>query len=325
MRRGFTTGSAAAAATKAAIIYQKTSKLPDYVFIELPNNKRLKIPVFLEDGLVGVRKDAGDDPDATNNIKIFSRIVIEKGKRGITIDGGEGVGLVIKKGLQVEVGKKAINPTPRKMIEENALPLIKDNEHVFVEIIVPEGKRVAKRTFNERLGIIEGISILGTTGIVEPMSVKALIASIECEIDVLIANNEDYFFLVPGKIGERHLKSITDTPCVQVSNYFDGAFNYLKRKGITKFGIAGHPGKIAKLAMGYYNTHSRFSPQATHLIKAIEGIEQDVNTTEEICQIKGSYGLNRTALLVKEKIHADFGFDVDVILFDMKGRIVGRA
>ncbi|AEA34552.1 cobalt-precorrin-5B (C(1))-methyltransferase CbiD [Hippea maritima] len=325
MRKGFTTGTAAAAATKAAIIYKKTGKLPEYVFVNLPNKKSLKIPVFLEDGLVGVKKDAGDDPDITNNIKIFSKITIEEGKKDIIIDGGEGVGLVVKKGLQVDVGRKAINPVPQKMIKENAIPLIGDNERILVEIIVPDGKRIAKKTFNERLGIIDGISILGTTGIVEPMSVKALIASIECEIDVLVANNEDYFFLVPGRIGERHLKSLTDAPCVQVSNYFDGAFNYLKQKGIRKFGIAGHPGKIAKLAMGYYNTHSRFSPQAIDFVKTIEGIEQNVNTVEEICQLKGYLGLNKTASLVKERVKNDFGFEVDVILFDMKGKLVGRA
>ncbi len=325
MRKGFTTGTAAAAAAKAAVLYKKYSKLPEFVTIRLPSSRILQIKPILKNNVVGVVKDAGDDPDVTHKIEIFANVDIKQGKKSVFVKGGEGVGVVTKKGLQVDVGKAAINPHPMKMIVENVLDVLSNDESAEVEIVVPMGKAIAKKTFNERLGIVGGISILGTTGIVEPMSLKALIATIECEIDVLISNGVDYFYLVPGKIGERHIKRYTNIPCVQVSNYFDSAFKYLLKKGIKRFAIAGHPGKVAKLALGYYNTHSKSSPQANYFIKELLKLDRDFNTVEEICRYtkKGSFDI--VALSVKNRIGKDFGFEVDVLLMDMEGSIVGKA
>jgi cobalt-precorrin-5B (C1)-methyltransferase len=325
MKKGFTTGSCAAAAAKGAIFFEKYKKLPDFVVIRLPQQRVLQIPIFIKDGLVGVVKDAGDDPDVTHKIEIFAKINITKGKKGVEVAGGKGVGIVTKKGLQVDVGKPAINPKPMQMIVENALDMLADDEFAHIEIIVPKGEEVAKKTFNERLGIIGGISILGTTGIVEPMSLSALIATIECEIDVLISSGVDYFYLVPGKIGERHLKQYTNIPSIQVSNYFDSAFKYLLKKGIKRFGIAGHPGKIAKLAMGFYNTHSKSSPQANKFITELLKIDREFNTVEEICRYTKNVEFDTVALSVKNRLKKDFGFDVDVLLMDMEGKIVGKA
>ena len=325
MKKGFTTGTAAAAAAKAATIYKKYGHIPNQVTVNLPNFKTLNIPVFLKDNLVGVVKDAGDDPDVTHKIEIFAEVNIKTSKKGVLVTGGYGVGVVTKKGLQVDIGKAAINPIPMQMIKENVLSVLDNNEFATITIIVPKGKDIAKKTFNERLGIVGGISILGTTGIVEPMSLKALIATIECEIDVLLANQTEFFYLVPGKIGERHLSKYTDKPCVQVSNYFYAAFEYLKSKGVNRFGIAGHPGKIAKLAMGFYNTHSKNSPQANRFIEKMLKLDKNFNTTEEICQYVDDNALNIIAKSVKDRLKKDFLFDVDVILMDMKGKIVGKA
>ncbi len=327
MKSGFTTGSAAAAAAKASAIYKRYSIKPKSVSILLPSRKIMKIDVNFRNAMAFVVKDAGDDPDVTHNIEIFADVEIANSKqKRVDVFGGKGVGVVTKKGLQVEVGRPAINPIPLKMIQENVEYVLGDNEYAKVTIIVPKGEDIAKKTFNERLGIVGGISILGTSGIVEPMSLKALIATIRCEIDVLLASGEDFFYLVPGKIGERHLKRYTDKPSVQVSNYFLEAFNYLKMKGVKSFGLAGHPGKIAKLAQGYYNTHSKYSPQANQFIANLLKLDKRFNTVEEICNTVESDGFDRVALAVKKRIEADFNFEhLKVLLIRMDGVLIGKA
>ena len=323
MREGFTTGTAATAAAIGALIFKKTGKKVKSVKVYLPSGDTIEIAVSFEGKKCVVVKDAGDDPDITDGIEIVAEIEILKAKKGVEVKAGKGIGIVKKKGLQVEVGKPAINPVPMRMIKSNVERLLEDDEFAIVTIEVPKGEEIAKNTFNERLGIVGGISILGTTGIVKPMSLDALIASIKCELDVVLAEGKEYFFLVPGKIGERHIKNIKrDVSVVQVSNYFKDVFDYLKEKGIKRFGIAGHPGKIAKLAMGYYNTHSKYSPQANGFVCNLLGLKEKFNTIEEICKI---YNLDRVALSVKERVKNDYGFDVDVILFDMEGNIVGEA
>ncbi|WP_022670035.1 cobalt-precorrin-5B (C(1))-methyltransferase CbiD [Hippea alviniae] len=323
MREGFTTGTAATAAAIGALILKKTGKKIKSVKVSLPMGDTIDIPVSFTDEKCVVVKDAGDDPDITNGIEIIAKAEVLKGKKGVEVKAGKGIGIVKKKGLQVEVGKPAINPVPMRMIKSNVEKFLEDNEFAVITIEVPKGEEIAKNTFNERLGIVGGISILGTTGIVKPMSLDALIASIKCEIDVILAEGKKYFFLVPGKIGERHIKSVKgDIPVVQVSNYFKDIFDYLANKGIKRFGIAGHPGKIAKISMGYYNTHSKHSPQANGFVCNLLGLKKNFNTIEEICKV---YRLDKVASAVKDRIKKDYGFDVDVILFDMEGNIVGEA
>lgn len=321
MKTGITTGTAATAAAKGALIYKLTGKIEKEVEVILPYGCSIKIPLIFKNNLVGVKKWSGDDPDVTDGIEIFASVRMLNENR-IIIKGGEGVGIVTKPGLQIPVGEAAINPVPKKMIEKNLKTLLDNNQGVEVTIIVPEGREIAKNTFNKRLGIIDGISIIGTTGIVKPMSVDALIESFKCEIDVLIAQRYNFLWIVPGNIGEKCLSQENITPSVMVSNYFKESFEYLKDRNINEIGVAGHPGKIAKLAMGYFNTHSKNSPQANRFVKEVLNINHDFNTIEELCN---SYSFDKIAYLVSKKIKEKFDFTkVLVKLFDMKCNKVGE-
>ncbi|QAR33438.1 cobalamin biosynthesis protein CbiD [Geovibrio thiophilus] len=322
MRKGFTTGTAAAAAAKAHAVYIMSGTAADHTDVVLPDGSRMCIPVSCSaEGAFAV-KDSGDDPDVTHKAEIHASVQVNSGGR-IEILGGRGVGRVTKAGLQIPVGEAAINPVPRMMIEQNVREIIGKANGAIITISVPDGERLAALTFNERIGIIGGISIIGTTGIVHPMSVDALVDSFKCEIDVKLAENR-HIALVAGKIGEKHLQSIhTDAEAVMVSNYFGEAFSYLRSKGISEITLAGHPGKLAKLAMGHYNTHSGVSPQAQGFVGEALGLHRDFNTVEEIC-LTHPEGFGRIAELISGRVRADFGFHkTDVLLFNMKGDLIG--
>ncbi|NCC53616.1 MAG: cobalt-precorrin-5B (C(1))-methyltransferase, partial [Spartobacteria bacterium] len=222
----------------------------------------------------------------------------------------------------VPVGQAAINPVPRAMIESNVRAEIGADRGAVVTISVPDGKRLAARTFNARLGIEGGISIIGTTGIVEPMSVQALVDTIRCEIDVQLAEGNP-ITLVPGKIGEKYLQALRPgTSTVLVSNAFDEALAYLRQREVEELTIAGHPGKLAKLAMGCYNTHSNASPQAQGFVAGVLGLTATFNTVEEICQ---SYptAFAPVAERIAGRVKSDYGFTrVEVLLFDMAGNFL---
>jgi len=206
---------------------------------------------------------------------------------------------------------------------------------VEVTIEVPEGERLAKKTFNPRIGIVGGISIIGTTGVVEPMSMEAIKATVRCEIDVVWAETDastGRLFLAPGKIGESSLKGLFgDVKVVLTSNFIGEAFQYAVKKGIRHIVIGGHPGKLAKILMGYYNTHSSCSPQATGFVSDYLALEKkDFNTIEEIIQyLKREDSMERLHCLARdigERILTDFGFtSTEVCLFDMKGNLIGRS
>jgi len=193
LRCGYTTGSCAAAAAKAATLTLLTGKSVSSITIRLPNDKQLSVDVVDTESQLGfaqcaVRKDSGDDPDVTNGMLVFARV--QKIDQGISIDGGAGIGRVTKPGLDQPVGAAAINSVPRQMISSCVMEVCQDCGYsggVSVLIVAPEGERLAKKTFNARLGIAGGISIIGTTGIVEPMSNKALIDTIKLELSQLSA------------------------------------------------------------------------------------------------------------------------------------------
>ena len=324
MRKGFTTGTAAAAAAKAHAVYRMSGINTDFIDIILPDGSRMGIPVTCSETGAFVIKDSGDDPDVTHGAEIHA--YVELNNSGIIeIKGGKGVGTVTKAGLQISVGEPAINPVPRKMIKENVREVIGASEGAVVTISVPEGERLAAQTFNERIGIIGGISIIGTTGIVHPMSVDALIDSFKCEIDVKLAESR-HIILVAGKIGEKHMQTIRPgEDAVMVSNYFGEAFKYLRENDITEITLAGHPGKLAKLAMGHYNTHSVHSPQAQDFVSCALDIPTGFNTVEEICLTHPS-GFGSIAELISAKVKDDYGFTkTDVLLFNMKGDLIGQS
>ena len=208
LRYGYTTGSCAAAAAKAAAWMLLTGKRKNTISLVTPKGIPLSLQVEdirMEEDFVScaIRKDSGDDPDVTNGTLVYAR-VSRRGTPEITIDGGFGVGRVTKKGLDQPVGNAAINSVPRKMIRENleeVLSLTDADCGLDVLISVPDGERLAKQTFNPRLGIVGGISVLGTTGIVEPMSEKALVDTIRVELNQRRAGGADYVLLTPGNYG----------------------------------------------------------------------------------------------------------------------------
>lgn len=266
LRLGFTTGSCAAAAAKAAAIMLLQKQKLNNVRLTLPDGKQLLLDI--EDALLQdetsvccVKKDAGDDPDVTNGIKVYASV--EKVKNGIKIDGGIGVGRITKKGLPFKIGQAAINPVPTEMIK-NALQEVADlydySGGFNVEIYVPDGAEVAKKTFNPRLGIVGGISILGTTGIVEPMSERALIETIKLEIDAKKRNSKKVLFVSPGNYGlnfARQYLALDIDLAVKCSNFIGETLDYALYLGFEKLLLVGHIGKLVKLAAGVMNTHSK--------------------------------------------------------------------
>ena len=322
MRSGFTTGTAAAAAARAHARLLMQRFVDRTIDVLLPAEKTLSIPVECHRHGAVVIKDAGDDPDVTHGTDIWARVELCEKDPTIRIVGGEGVGTVTRPGLQVAVGEAAINPVPRAMIEMNVRAEIGADCGAIVTIFVPDGKRLAERTFNPRLGITGGISIIGTTGIVEPMSIAALVDTIRCEIDIRLAEGLP-IVLVPGKIGEKHLQTLRPgVQAILVSNAFDEAFKYLCIRGVTQLTLAGHPGKLAKLAMGYYHTHSNASPQAQGFVAGVLGLTATFNTVEEICQCYPT-AFVPVAECIAERVQADYSFTrVEVLLFDMAGQFL---
>jgi len=268
LRLGYTTGSCAAAAAKACAIMLVKDEIISSVKLILPNGKELLLDiedVLAEENTVSccIVKDSGDDPDVTNGIKIYARV--EKTEKDIKIDGGIGVGRVTKRGLPCKIGDAAINPVPMKMIE-NALEEISAFHHYTggfdVEIFIPEGAEIAKRTFNPRLGIIGGISVLGTTGIVEPMSEKALVETIKLEINSKKYNREEILFVSPGNYGLKFADQNFDLNidlAVKCSNFIGETLDYALYTGFEKILIIGHIGKLVKIAAGVMNTHSKIA------------------------------------------------------------------
>ena len=273
MRCGYTTGTCAAAATRAAAELLFNEKRIPLVRISVPAG--IEVDVDIEsyetcDGYAecSVRKDSGDDPDVTDGALVFARVEYTD-EPGVHIEGGLGVGRVTREGLDQPVGNAAINSVPRKMIAaqiEEAMGACGDccdeARGVLVTISIPAGVELAKRTFNPRLGIEDGISVLGTSGIVRPMSEEALIASIELECSMLHARGVRDLLVCPGNYGKdyaRDMLGLDIENCVQCSNYIGATLDCVVAMGFASVLIVGHIGKMVKVASGAMNTHSRVS------------------------------------------------------------------
>lgn len=268
LRLGYTTGTCAAAAAKAAATMLLTGNTVDSVNIVTPNGVTLNLEIneisfSAQSVLCAVKKDSGDDPDITNGLLIFAR-VSKKEMPGVIIEGGVGVGRITAPGLDQPVGAAAINSVPRHMIERELVSVCMQNQYqggLFAEIFVPDGEKIAEKTFNPRMGIKGGISILGTTGIVEPMSEKALIDTIQLELRRKRAEGKEYALLTPGNYGADYIKHAVchdESVPVLVSNYIGDAIDsccLYEFKGIL---LVGHIGKLVKLAGGMFNTHSKY-------------------------------------------------------------------
>ena len=267
LRCGYTTGTCAAAASKAAVAMLFKQESMDSVAITTPNQTDLIIDVLnpqFNDKVAScsIEKDSGDDPDITNGILVSSQVTLLSDSSDIIIEGGEGVGKVTKDGLDQPVGMSAINSVPRKMIKDslNELAMQYNYEGGFhVLISVPKGKEIAKKTFNPELGIIGGISILGTTGIVEPMSAKALADSIKVEISVIAAESNESILIFLGNFGKKFTEedlNLSTKPGIMCSNFIDVALDSSVEFGFKNILLVGHIGKFVKLGIGMFNTHS---------------------------------------------------------------------
>lgn len=296
LRRGYTTGSCAAAAAKAAAIMLFENRKLDKVYLLTPNGTGLYIAVhdIVRDKNTvscSVVKDSGDDPDITNGIKVFAKVEKKDGINEITVCGGEGVGVVTKPGLDQPVGNHAINSTPRRMIKQELLKVCEDNGYnggLTVTISVPDGVKIAEKTFNPRLGIIGGISVLGTTGIVEPMSDDAVVETIRTELSLRRAEGKTSVLLAPGNYAmdfirdELHLNADI---AVTTSNFIGDALTLASEEGFAYALLVGHVGKLIKLAGGLFNTHSRWGDCRAEIFAAHAGMNgADAETVKQIMQ-----------------------------------------
>ncbi len=265
LRCGYTTGSCAAGAARAAAVMLLSGRTIDSVELDTPKGVRLTLDILEQetgDGWAScaVRKDAGDDPDVTAGILVFARA--ERIADGITVDGGEGVGRVTKPGLDQPVGAAAINSTPRRMIADNVAQVCRDSDYeggIAITVSIPGGRELAERTFNPRMGIEGGISVLGTSGIVEPMSNQALADTIALELRQLAAGGARRVLLTPGNYGRDYAAGklgLNTDECVSCSNFIGDALDSAVECGFTEILLVGHIGKLVKLGIGQTNTHS---------------------------------------------------------------------
>ena len=322
MRFGYTTGSCAAAAAKGAaeilLGKQKIKEVPlmtpkgILLYLEL-------LDIREEEGAVScaVRKDAGDDPDTTDGILVFARVEKlkdsgESAQPSILLDGGEGVGRVTRPGLSQKVGEAAINPVPRTMILNAVRETAEKYQYkgkLKVIISVPGGEETARRTFNPRLGILGGISILGTSGIVEPMSEAALIESIRVEMAQKAAEEMEYLLVTPGNYGADYLKGHMDLPFeknIKCSNYVGETIDMAVNMGIKGILFVSHIGKFVKVAAGIMNTHShnadaRMETLCACAIRAGAGLDcareiLDCGTTDEALAVLKRYGVLKESM-----------------------------
>lgn len=282
LRLGFTTGSAATLAAKAALQELLTGEISHEVAITTPKGLVVQVEPERQDHLpaisYGVRKDGGDDIDATDGALIVA--TVERQAEGITIEGGDGVGRVTKAGLSLPVGSAAINPVPRQMLEEMAWAMTEGQGGIKITISVPEGEHLAEKTFNPQLGIVGGISIIGTTGIVEPRSNRALIETVRLELGVRRAEGHACIILTPGNMGEAYAKGLTPTklPIVSYSNYLGECLDRVTELKFSQVFIVGHIGKLSKVAAGIMNTHSRQADGRREVFcahAALAGIERE--------------------------------------------------
>ena len=270
LRTGFTTGTSATAASKAAILSIINQSKIQNIEVKLPKGKTIMIPIhFCEFGKEKARcsviKDGGDDPDVTHGAEIIVDLSLTDKKNEIIIEGGEGVGIVTKPGLGLEINKAAINPVPKKMIIENLREVgenILKNHGIQVIISVPKGKELGPKTDNPRIGILHGISILGTSGIVIPFSTASYAASIRQNLDVSIAMGNDTVVLTTGGRSEDFARKIIELPdhCfVQMGDFSGYTIQQCSKKNIKKAFIVGFIGKLAKMAAGVKQTHVKGS------------------------------------------------------------------
>jgi cobalt-precorrin-5B (C1)-methyltransferase len=350
LRTGYTTGTCATAAAKMALQTLITGTSPESVSIYLPAKQWAHFsPEFVEvkENIVkaGVKKDAGDDPDVTHGAVICAE-VSWMDEPGIHLDGGEGIGRATKPGLDVEPGEAAINPVPRRMITEAVDELLHEcgaRKGVSVVISIPNGEELAKKTLNARLGILGGLSILGTSGIVRPFSTSAFRASILKAIEVAVASGCKHVAATTGGRSEKfaieYLSGLPEEAFIEMGDFVGFTLKHCKRLGIEKVTLAGMPGKFSKVAQGVMMVHSKSAPVDMNFLAdmakeagANETLIEEVrgaNTATHAAELMADYPQfftifcrNCSENSVRE---VRGGMSVDTLLFAMKGQLLGKA
>lgn len=355
LRTGYTTGTCAAAATKAALSALVNRERLLKVNVSLPKDKQITIDIAWikqendKSVTAAVIKDGGDDPDVTNGAEVCSTVSILEQANKIVIDGGIGVGRVTKPGLGLEIGKAAINPTPLKMIygaiEEILNQQQKKSYGLSVIISVPKGEEIAKKTDNPRLGILGGISILGTTGIVIPYSTASFAASIRQSIDVSRAMGSDSVILTTGGRSEDFARaiygtSIADHAYIQIGDFIGFGIKQCAIKKIKKAYVVGFIGKLTKMAMGIKQTHVKGSHVDMNFLAVLaskcgansELVKQimSANTARHASELIDQFGLNSFYNILCKEVHdhltnySQSQLKLKIILLDFNGKIIGN-
>jgi len=352
LRTGFTTGTCATAASVAAVLSIINQKKTESVDVLLPKKSRIKINInsceFEKNKAhCSVIKDAGDDPDVTHGAEIVVDLELTSKPNSIEIDGGEGVGRVTKPGIGLEIGQAAINPTPRKMIMENLTEVgkeILEKNGIKVIISVPKGKELGPKTDNPRIGIVNGISILGTSGIVIPYSTASFAASIRQQLDVVLSMGDDTVVLTTGGRSEDFARNVFDLPdhsFVQFGDFSGYTISQCAKKSIKKAYVGGFIGKFAKMATGVKQTHVKgskvnmeFLSELAKKCKAEEKIIQEIknaNTARNVQEIvlennvEGFFAQVCSEVYKQMKNHSENKTEIEVILFDFDGSVLARC
>lgn len=352
LRCGYTTGTCAAAACRAAAELLLGRACPPAVVVGTPSG--IDVTVDVEEAERGagwarcaVRKDAGDDADVTDGVLVHARVALAEGA-GVVVEGGLGVGRVTRPGLDQPVGAAAINSVPRSMIAEAARAAARAHGYdggLLVEVSIPDGVALAGRTFNPKLGIEGGISVLGTTGIVRPMSEDALVAAIAAELGVLRATGADHVLVVPGNYGRsfaRERLGLDVGDAVMCSNYLGATLDEAARLGFRSVQLVGHLGKMAKVAGGIMNTHSRVADCRAEIIAAHAALAgastavvralMDAPTTDAMVDVLRGRGLlGQTMASLMDRMgdvlrrRAGGGMRVDVVVFSRAHGVLGTT
>ncbi len=350
LRRGWTTGACATAAAKAAYTALLSGHFPDPVVIILPSGAEVAFSlasskIYANFADAGIIKDAGDDPDVTHGALINARVSHAAAGTGVSFKAGEGVGTVTLLGLPLAVGEPAINPAPRAMIRAAIAQVaaqLGGSGDVLVEISIPGGAKIAERTLNGRLGIVGGLSILGTTGIVVPFSCAAWINSIHRGIDVARALGLAHIAGSTGNTSEtavQKLYNLPDQSLIDMGDFVGGMLKYLRKAPIPKITIAGGMGKMTKLAQGLLDLHSRRGEVDLNFLAGMAGGSGAATTVSQEIRAANSA---KHAFEIAAAAHIDIAAEVahkawqtaaealqipailEVIIFDREGALLAR-
>ncbi|MGI4745683.1 MAG: cobalt-precorrin-5B (C(1))-methyltransferase [Janthinobacterium lividum] len=350
LRRGWTTGSCATAAAKAAFAALRDGHFPDPVTITLPRGGQVAFALaearFEQDAAeAGVVKDAGDDPDVTHGALIQARVRLLPAGSGIRFRAGEGIGTITRPGLALPPGEPAINPVPRQMIRD-ALQEIAGGSAPDAEVTlsIPGGEKLAERTLNGRLGIVGGLSILGTTGIVVPFSCAAWIDTIRRGIDVARAMSIEHVAGSTGDVSERAVQALhgmPDVALIEMGDFAGGLLKYLRDHPVPRVTVAGGVAKMTKLAQGRLDLHSKRGSADLVALAAVAieaGAHSDLgerivqaNTVAQAFALSSEAGvalgdaIARRAWTVAAEVLRGTGTSLEIVLFDREGALVGRT